>query len=75
MIVKEVYSKIIHPAIKELLSYATFEDRIEKELEKYIQLTYRKLYVHELIGSKMIDFVCDKHALSRIFAETDNWTQ
>ncbi|WP_079527871.1 GNAT family N-acetyltransferase [Halobacillus hunanensis] len=101
---KEVNSTIIHPTIKVLLTYATSEERVEQELEKYIQLTKRKLYVLELkgvivgcigiefastgiceikhiavspvergrkLGSKMVDYVCNKHALRSIFAETD----
>ncbi|UOR13642.1 GNAT family N-acetyltransferase [Halobacillus amylolyticus] len=101
---KKIDSMTIHPKIRELLSHATSEKRIEQEYEKYIQSTNRKLYVIELngvivgcigidfvsaniceikhiavsplergskIGSKMIDFVCDKHLLSSIFAETD----
>jgi N-acetylglutamate synthase-like GNAT family acetyltransferase len=101
---KEINSKIIHPSIRRLLSYATSEDKIDQEYEKYIQSLKRKLYGFEFegeivgcigiefissndceikhiavsltqrgkgIGSKMIKFVCDKHSLSFISAETD----
>jgi N-acetylglutamate synthase-like GNAT family acetyltransferase len=101
---KEINSKTIHPAIRELLSYSTSEDRIEAEYEKYIESLNRKIYGLELkgvivgcigiefissnnceikhiavsptergnkIGSIMIKFVCDKHLLSFISAETD----
>jgi N-acetylglutamate synthase-like GNAT family acetyltransferase len=101
----DIYSRNIHPSIRNLLSYATTEDKVDREYEKYIQLENRKLYGYELegkivacigidfssslneceikhiavsldqrgkgIGSKMIKYICDKHSLNYISAETD----
>ncbi|QFG01214.1 N-acetyltransferase [Psychrobacillus glaciei] len=102
---KKISSRTIHPKIRELLSYATSEDRVDLEYEKYIQSSELKLYVFEShgrtvgcigiafissdrceikhiavspnergnnIGSQMIKFVCNKHSLCSIKAETDN---
>ncbi|UOQ91461.1 GNAT family N-acetyltransferase [Halobacillus shinanisalinarum] len=46
----EIHSKIIHPLIKDLLSYATSKKRIAQEYKKYIQSSNRKLYVAERKG-------------------------
>ncbi|WP_332698634.1 GNAT family N-acetyltransferase [Halalkalibacter lacteus] len=40
----EIVSKTISKSIKELLSYATSEDKINQEYEKYIKSQIRKLY-------------------------------
>ncbi|MGM0877974.1 MAG: GNAT family N-acetyltransferase [Bacillota bacterium] len=101
---KEIVTKTISKSIKELLSFATSEDKIEQEYRKYIQSQNRKLYAvdfeGEIVGcigielispnkceikhisvsptergngiaSKMIKYVCEKHSLTFVIAETD----
>ncbi|WP_235355935.1 GNAT family N-acetyltransferase [Aneurinibacillus migulanus] len=99
-----ITSKIISPSVRELLSYATSEAKIDQEYEQYVQASNRILYGFENagimvgcigveflnasdceikhiavsptergngIGSKMVQFICEKHSLRNIFAETD----
>ncbi|PEG15867.1 GNAT family N-acetyltransferase [Bacillus toyonensis] len=47
---KEVNSNTIHPSIRNLLSFATSDFKIEKEYGKYLKLLNRKLYSFELEG-------------------------
>lgn len=101
---KRITSKTISPSVRELLSYATFEAKIDQEYEQYMQASNRVLYGFENvgiivgcigigflnssdceikhiavsptnrengIGSEMIQFICEKHSLRNIFAETD----
>ncbi|WP_404328780.1 GNAT family N-acetyltransferase [Mesobacillus maritimus] len=101
---REITSGVVHPTIRELLSYATTMEKVDYELARYIDSSNRKLYEYLLndeivgfvvvriitsqhdeikhiavlpklrgqsIGSKMVKFVCEKHGLSLISAETD----
>ncbi|MCM3543668.1 GNAT family N-acetyltransferase [Priestia megaterium] len=101
---KEITSPAVSSSIKKLLSYATFEEKVDEEYKKYVCLPSRKLYSMEVneetvscigveflnskkavikhiavlpkergkgIGSSMIRFLCKKHDIHSIFAETD----
>lgn len=47
---KQINTETIHPTIRELLSFATSDFRIDQEYEKYLQLLNRKLFGFELEG-------------------------
>jgi len=47
---KEVNSIRIDPTIKRLLSYATSEEKVEREYKKYNCLPNRKLFIAEVYG-------------------------
>lgn len=46
----EIQSKSIHPSVRELLAFATSEDRVETEYVQHQQSANRKLYGYELYG-------------------------
>jgi ribosomal protein S18 acetylase RimI-like enzyme len=100
----EITSRDVRPIIRDLLSYATAIEKVDKELDQYIHSRKRILYGFlyddrivglvgvelltvdhfeikhiavlpnqrgQSVGSKMIRFVCEKHGLSLLSAETD----
>ncbi|MFX3673487.1 MAG: GNAT family N-acetyltransferase [Paenisporosarcina sp.] len=62
---KKLHSKTINPSVRELLSYATSENAIDREYEKYISETNRHLYSWEVngeaIGCMGIEFINEDH--------------
>lgn len=100
----EINANLIHPQLRELLSFATKKQKVEQEYQTYTQTVARRLYGYMLdelvigcigiellgqnrceikhlavmpnhrgkgIGSEMIRYIKEVHALTVIFAETD----